>query len=294
MGVQRVAARQNRTADGQGTSGVERGLLFARLSDPARRRRREGFPGEDELVLCTVTKVLPHVVFVNIDEYDKGGLVHISEIAPGRIRNIREYVELGKKIVCKVLRVDEQKGHIDLSLRRVSEIERKKKLEEIKQEQKAEKIVEFACTNVKENTYDILQKIMPKVHEKYGTLHDFFQSVAEDKDSLDALKLSPKLAKELLSAIKQRIKPIEVEIKGKMKLVSFASDGISQIKEVFRKVFDGKQGIQVIYTGAGTYQVSVKSNDYKSAEAILTKAVDEATKYMEKHVGIAEFKRAEA
>jgi len=255
---------------------------------------KTGMPEEGDIVLCTITNIHFHSVFVSLDEYNKAGLVHISEVSPGRIRNLRDYVSEGKKIVCKVLRISLERGHIDLSLRRVNDNQRKNKVNQLKLEQKAEKIVEFACTNVKENTYDILQKIMPKVHEKYGTLHDFFQSVAEDKDSLDALKLSPKLAKELLSAIKQRIKPIEVEIKGKMKLVSFASDGISQIKEVFRKVFDGKQGIQVIYTGAGTYQVSVKSNDYKSAEAILTKAVDEATKYMEKHVGIAEFKRAEA
>ena len=51
--------------------------------------RRENYPAEDELVLCTVTKVLNHAVFVNLDEYDKGGLIHISEVAPGRIRNIR-------------------------------------------------------------------------------------------------------------------------------------------------------------------------------------------------------------
>src|SRR3989338_10823554 len=121
--------------------------------------RREGYPGEDELVLCTVTKVLGHAVFVNLDEYDKGGLVHISEIAPGRIRNIREYVELSKKIVCKVLRIDSERGHIDLSLRRVSEIEKKNKLEEIKQEQKAEKVIEMvskAAGRKMDEVYEII------------------------------------------------------------------------------------------------------------------------------------------
>ena len=255
---------------------------------------KKGYPEEGELLLCTVKKVQHHSIFVELDEYKKQGMIHISEVAPGRIRNIRDFVVEGKKIVCKVLRINQERGHIDLSLRRVNDNQRKNKVNQLKLEQKAEKIVEFACTNVKENTYDTLQKSMPKVHEKYGALHDFFQNVAENKDSLDSLKLSPKLAKELLATIKQRIKPIEVEIKGKMTLVSFASDGVNQIREVFKRVFDGKQGIHVAYTGAGMYRVSVRSNDYKTAEAMLTNAVDEATNYMEKHNGIAEFKRAEA
>src|SRR3989344_986565 len=156
--------------------------------------RREGFPGEDELVLCTVTKVLPHVVFVNIDEYDKGGLVHISEIAPGRIRNIREYVELGKKIVCKVLRVDQAKGHIDLSLRRVSEIERKKKLEEIKQEQKAEKIVELVATQTKRKVHEVYETITAKVFERYPFIYLFFKDVAIGKASCTELIADAQLA----------------------------------------------------------------------------------------------------
>jgi len=47
--------------------------------------RREGFPDEGEIVLCTVTKINPNSVFVHVDDYDKGGMVHISEISPGRI-----------------------------------------------------------------------------------------------------------------------------------------------------------------------------------------------------------------
>ena len=82
--------------------------------------KKEGFPEEDELVMCTVTQVQFHSVFVTLDEYDKGGMIHISEVSPGRIRNIRDFVREGKKIVCKVLRVNEEKGHIDLSLRRVT------------------------------------------------------------------------------------------------------------------------------------------------------------------------------
>ncbi len=87
--------------------------------------KKQGYPEEGELVFCEVTKVQYNSVFVNIEDYNKSGLIHISEISPGRIRNIRDYVKEGKMIVCKVLKTDEKKGHIDLSLRRVTEIQRR-------------------------------------------------------------------------------------------------------------------------------------------------------------------------
>ena len=65
--------------------------------------KKQGYPEEEELVLCTVTNVQHHSVFVNIDEYNLSGMIHISEVSPGRIRNIRDYVKEGKVIVCKVL-----------------------------------------------------------------------------------------------------------------------------------------------------------------------------------------------
>jgi len=53
---------------------------------------------EGDVVLCTVEKIEGTVVFVNIDGTNKQGTIITSEVAPGRIRNIREYVVPKKKI----------------------------------------------------------------------------------------------------------------------------------------------------------------------------------------------------
>jgi translation initiation factor 2 alpha subunit (eIF-2alpha) len=71
---------------------------------------------EGTVVLCTVTKIVGTSVFVKLDDYNKEATIITSEIAPGRIRNLRDYVVPNKKIVCKILRID-NKGQIDLSLR---------------------------------------------------------------------------------------------------------------------------------------------------------------------------------
>src|SRR3989338_9154007 len=94
--------------------------------------KKSGFPEESELVQCTVTSVQSHSVFVMIDEYGINGMIHISEVAPGRIRNIRDFVMEGKTVICKVLRVNAERGHVDLSLRRVSESQKRNKIAAVK------------------------------------------------------------------------------------------------------------------------------------------------------------------
>src|SRR3989344_4843371 len=95
---------------------------------------------ESDVVLCTVDRIVGTVVFVKIEDNSVEGSIILSEIAPGRIRNLRDYVVPKKKIVCKVLRISKD-GNIELSLRRVTPKEQKKVLEESKQEKSYESIL---------------------------------------------------------------------------------------------------------------------------------------------------------
>ncbi|MEK6932440.1 MAG: S1 RNA-binding domain-containing protein, partial [Nanoarchaeota archaeon] len=68
--------------------------------------KKKGLPEIGEIVICTVRRVLPDSIFVDLDEYGKEAMIHISEVAPGRIRNIRDFVKEDKKVVCKVLNIN--------------------------------------------------------------------------------------------------------------------------------------------------------------------------------------------
>jgi len=110
---------------------------------------KKGFPEEGELVLCKVTKVSYNSVFANLEEYGKHGMIHISEVSPGRIRNLNDYVKLGKMVVCKILRVNQEKGHIDLSLRRVNEIKKGIKITKLSLSKKQRKLFKMLQKNLK-------------------------------------------------------------------------------------------------------------------------------------------------
>ena len=254
--------------------------------------KKEGMPEEDELVLCTVTNVQHHSVFAKLDEYGKTGMIHISEVSPGRIRNLRDYVQEGKKVICKILRIDRVKGHIDLSLRRVNSGQRRKKTDEIKQEQKAENIIASLAKSLGKELNEVYEEISSKVFEKYEYIHQCFNDIVERDFDLKKLGIGEGLADELTNVVKEKIKPAEVQIKGVLKLSSHASDGIEIVRKTLqRAVTIGKGNAVVTYAGAGSYNVMVTAPDYKTAEKIMKSSTDSALKYIEKADGEGDFER---
>jgi len=257
-------------------------------------KKKQGMPQEAELVLCTVTKIYPHCVFANIDDYEnKQGMIHISEISPGRIRNIHDYVKLGKKIICKVLKIDIQKGHIDLSLRRVSEGQRREKAELIKKQQKAEKIVEFVAGQLKTDKEKLHQDLLQKSSQDYDTLHDLFEDFIMDEEALKVLKLDKKVYDALAEVIRQRIKPPEVEIEGEVTLRSYAPDGVEVVKKMLVAADATDEAINIRYKGGGVYLLNVKLDNYKDAEKIMDKATDLLEKEADKNDCEYSFHRVE-
>src|SRR3989338_11472309 len=118
-------------------------------------------PKEDEIVLCTVSKIDNGGVFVGIDEYNCEGHIILAEISPGRIRNIREFVSVGKKIVCKVLR--NKDNNLVMSLRRVSAKERDTILEHYKKERIFSSILKSVLN---EKTEETIVKIKRQRHSR--------------------------------------------------------------------------------------------------------------------------------
>ena len=130
--------------------------------------QREGWPEPGDLVVCTVTQVVDFGAFVTLDEYvGKQGLIHISEVASGWIKYIRDHVREGQKIVCKVLSVDRSRHHIDLSLKDVNEHQRREKIQEWKADQKAWKWLQMAYND----RPDDLKRVTDSLLSSYDSLY---------------------------------------------------------------------------------------------------------------------------
>ncbi|MEK6886747.1 MAG: S1 RNA-binding domain-containing protein [Nanoarchaeota archaeon] len=255
--------------------------------------QREGFPDEGEIVLCTVTKINPNSIFVHVDDYDKGGMVHISEISPGRIRNIRDFVVENKIIVCKVLSVNKERGYIDLSLRRVNETLRRNKLEEIKQEQKAEKILELIAIKYKKDVKAFYHEISKPIIEEYGMVYHGFAQIAAGKIKAEDLKIPKEYKKEIEEMIAKRFKVEQIPVGGILKLSTYADDGVEIIKKLLKDI-EKLKNAQVRYLGAGAYRINMESDDVKKDEKLLDEKIEEVIAEIKKHDGTGSFTKEAA
>lgn len=256
--------------------------------------KKDGYPEEDELVLCTITKVHPHSVFCDLDEYNhKSGMIHISEVSPGRIRNIRDYAKEGKKVVCLILKIHKDRGHIDLSLRRVNEIQKRRKQDSIKQEQKAEKIVELLAQQLKKPFKEVYKEVSKPIFEGYEMLYLAFNEVVELELKLADIGLDKKLAEKLTAIVKDKIKPKQVLISGDFEVISYDEDGLKIVQEALTKADEVDEKVDIRYEGGGRYKISVFAKEYKEAEEIMKNATSQVIDFMESKGGTASFQRHE-
>jgi translation initiation factor 2 alpha subunit (eIF-2alpha) len=207
---------------------------------------------EGDIVLCTVVKIERTTVFVKIEDTDKEGTIITSEIAPGRIRNLRDYVVPGKKIVCKVLNID-RKGNIHLSLRRVTEKERREVIEKYEKEKSSLSVL-------KSITKEKFESIAGRIKEKEGNLYDFFLTCKENPKLLEKY-LTKQEAEKICKILKEK-KEKQKEVKKKFELTSDKPDGLTIIKTILLPYKDS-----VNYVAAGRFVLEIKGENYKLANS---------------------------
>jgi translation initiation factor 2 subunit 1 len=256
---------------------------------------RSGWPEEGDLVVCSVKRVTDFGAFVELDEYGhKEGLIHISDVASGWVKYIRDHVREGQKIVCKVLYVDTVKHHIDLSLKDVNEHQRREKIQEWKNEQKAEKWIQYVAKTTKRSEED-LNKFINLFYEKFGSVYSAFEkSRFEGASVLTKIGVSKDVAEVITKVANDNLKKPQVDISGFVDLTCYLPEGIEHIKKALNAAnkVDGEDiSVDITYIGAPRYRIHVIAPDYKKAESVLKKAAQYAIKIIEKTGGSGEFHR---
>src|SRR4030042_163588 len=222
-----------------------------------------------DFLLCTVDRVVGTVVFVkiNLDGKEVEGSIVMSEIAPGRIRNIRDYVVPKKKIVCKILRISLQ-GNIDLSLRRVTQKEKK---EVIEQEQHEKSYLSILKSILGDKAEKAVQEIL-----KEESIFSFLEEAKENSKRLENVvgKEDSKKILDILNSQKKKKRIIKKEIH----LDSIKPNGITLIKKIL-EIF---KGINIKYISAGRYNLEIESDDIKTADKNMKKIIDDIEKEAKK------------
>ncbi|HHO57526.1 MAG TPA: translation initiation factor IF-2 subunit alpha [Thermoplasmatales archaeon] len=251
-------------------------------------------PEKGELVVCTVKKAKGFGAFVELDEYpDKRGFIHIKEVASGWVKNIRDYVREGQRIVCKVMDIDPSKGYVDLSLKRVNEHQRREKIQQWKNEQKAKKLFEMLAEKIGKGEKECYEEFGYELINKFGSLYDAFEEVVRDEKALEKEGFQGEWIEEFINIAKENIPIPNVEIEGYVEMMCPGPRGIEHIRKAL-KMMEGKKGeveVTVKYISAPLYRVEAVAPDYKSAEKVLKEKISKGLEYITQHGGVGTFKR---
>lgn len=259
-------------------------------------------PEQGEIVVATISKLMDHGAYVTLDEYDGlQGFLHISEIAPGWIRSVSKFVKEGEKKVLLVKKVNPDRNDIDLSLKQVSADQRKKKLLEVKQEEKGgtlmKSIVDKAGISDQER-----ERIEELLYSKYDSLYDAFMDIATRGTAAVSTLKVPKKVLAIIGEVCSKIKLPSVEIRGIMEITNPGSNGVDIIKKTLQDAAGRKKkkeeeeevGVEITYLGAPKYRLGITARDFKAAEKAIKPIIADIRQDTEKRKGTFKFEREES
>ncbi|WP_297888151.1 translation initiation factor IF-2 subunit alpha [uncultured Halorubrum sp.] len=255
-----------------------------------------GWPEPGELVVGDVDEIADFGVFVDLDEYeDKRGLCHISEVASGWIKNVRDHVREGQTVVAKVLEVDKSSNQIDLSIKDVNEHQRKETIQDWKNAQKADNWMLIALgEDVDDDRYT---SVANALLAEYESLYDAFEAAAISGDeALEDVDVDADTVDAVVTAARDNVSVPYVDVTGYVDLESAAPDGVDDVRDALAaaggngEVPDGVE-LDVGYVGSPEYRIKVRAPDYKTAESQLESAAERARESIEAAGGAGEFHR---
>ncbi len=262
------------------------------------KKARE-YPEEGEFVVATVKNIHPYGAFLILDEYPgKEGFMHISEVASTWVKNIRDYIKEGQKIVAKVIRVDPSKGHIDLSLKRVNQQQRKAKLQEFKRAQKAENLLKMAAEKLGKDFSTAWREVWAPLEEEYGEVYGAFEDAAQN--GIDVLRgiIPEEWLAPLEEIVTSYVEVPTVTIDAEFEITVPKPNGIEIIREALIKARDraNKENeieVKFTYQGAPRYRIDITAPDYYKAEEVLESIAEEILRVIKEAGGEATLIRKE-
>ncbi|XP_050296296.1 eukaryotic translation initiation factor 2 subunit 1 [Anthonomus grandis grandis] len=204
---------------------------------------KEKYPEVEDVVMVNVRAIAEMGAYVHLLEYNNiEGMILLSELSRRRIRSINKLIRVGKTEPVVVIRVDKEKGYIDLSKRRVSAEDVEKCTERFAKAKAVNSILRHVAELLRYESDDQLEELYQKTawyfEEKYkknkASAYDFFKQAVADPSILAECNLDDKTKEVLLSNIKRKLTSQAVKIRADIECACYGYEGIDAVKTALR------------------------------------------------------------
>lgn len=191
----------------------------------------EPWPEDGELLVCTVKSVRENGAYLNLDGYgEREGFVFIGEVAAGWVKNIRNHLRVGQRVVAKVIGVRKDRERVDLSIKSVSEERRRDTVQSWKNEQRAQQIMGVAAERVGWDEAKT-REISDEMTEIFGTLYGALEECSISETALSDNGFTSEWMTTVTELAVENIVPPFVEIRGIFNIEVWGPEGVYAIRD---------------------------------------------------------------
>ena len=250
-------------------------------------------PEEGEYIIGRVLEVKEFGATLDLLEFpEQKAFVHISEVASGWVKYIRDFIREGQMVVARVTKVKKGSKIIDASVRQVSGHRKQEKIRFWKNEQRASKLLELVASKSKLKVEDLRKEVRGKMIDVYGSMYSAFEEAVINESGFKG-EWNGHWVSHFIKIAADNVTPPFVTIGGFLDLTSHEPNGVESIKEALLspKASYDDTTLKISTNGSPSYRVSVKAPNYKQAEEELKNAVDTVLNIFKDKGGLGSFER---
>jgi len=242
------------------------------------------YPEVDDLVTVQVKSIAEMGAYVSLLEYNNiEGMILLSELSRRRIRSINKLIRVGRQEIVVVLRVDKEKGYIDLSKRRVSPEDVAQTEEKFNKSKAVHSIMRHVAETCKRELDTLYTGFGWPMYKKYGHAYEAFKRcVASDKEA-DALVaefgLDDEVKDSLIKNIRRRLTPQPVKLRADVEVTCFAYEGVDAVRDSLveaQKVGTEDTPVKIKLVAPPLYVMTTTTLDKDIGVELLNKAIEVA------------------
>ena len=241
------------------------------------------FPEIESVVMVNVRNIADMGAYVSLMEFNNiEGMILLSELSRRRIRSIHKLIRVNRNEVVMVLRVDKEKGYIDLSKRRVSPEDVAACEDRYNKAKAVHGVLRHVAERRKYHLQDLYEKIGWPLYRKYGHAYDAFKlAISDEKNAVDPfadIDVPEDLKEEIKMYILRRLAPQPTKIRSDIEVSCFAYEGIDAIREaLFAGMAVGTDNaqIKIKLVAPPIYVLSTTTLDKDAGVALLNEAIEE-------------------
>jgi len=216
-------------------------------SFPEGRFYENDFPELEDIVVVQVKRIVDMGAYVSLLEYNgREGMMLLSELSKRRIRSVSKLLRVGRTEICMIVRLDKDKGYIDLSKKRVEPEDATAKEESFARAKAVHGIMRHVASTNKIEVEELCNKVSWPLYKRYSDAFEAFRKHINEEINLwdeidfsqpgeDLTALADQLKEDIETNLRRRLVQQQLRLRAKVECSCFEYEGIDAVREALAK-----------------------------------------------------------